>query len=63
MQYDKVSMAMKWVEQQNKTKWDQKMEPQIELDGDQHGYIAKYGSFTSGVLQLSSTTRGSRPEI
>ena len=27
------------------------MEPRMELDGDQHGYIAKYGSFTSGVLQ------------
>ena len=26
------------------------MEPQMELDGDQHGYIAKYGSFTFGVL-------------
>ena len=32
------------------------MEPQMELDGDQHRYIAKYGSFTSGVLQLVTPT-------
>ena len=35
----------------------------LGIDDEQDGYIAKLGKVTYGVVQHSTTIRGSRPEI
>ena len=60
--YDKQKQDNAMGNKTNPT-WNPQREKWLEIDEEQDGYNAKNGSFTTGVLQLSSTTRGSRPEI